>query len=429
MDLNEIANSENFTLADFFAVEGAQLSDRVRDFNDYMAFHKDKGRLQYGREITSAPGRQVLVKDPRGGPDREMLMFGSNDYLSLANHPAVVAGVVETVQRLGVGMGGPPLLNGRNSIHRELEAALSELKQKEDTMLYSSGFLANMGWLTALIRGGDLLIYDELNHASLYDGLKLLRANVRFKAIRFRHNDVAHLEEILRTHQGSIGPKNQIFVAVEGVYSMDGDLAPLDQIVRLKQFYDFNLFVDDAHGTGVMGPTGAGTAEHFGVEKDVDLTMGTFSKAFGVTGGFVSGNARVVNYMRYFSRSYMFSAHIPQSTAAAVLAGIKVIRTDLPRLKSLKRNVALVSSGLRDLGFEVRSISAIIPVPIPERIDIRSFSARLDQEGIFANSIEYPAVPKIHQRIRLSIMATHTEEDIARLLQVFKLLSEEFDLF
>lgn len=424
----DIANSENFSLADFFGLEGANLQDRVRDFSEYMDFHTKKGRLLYGREIIGSPGRSVRVRDPRTGDTREMLMFGSNDYLGLTTDPRVIRGVIEAVQAHGVGMGGPPLLNGTSLMHRELEEELAALKQKDDTLIFASGFQANLGWLTALLRSGDVLIYDELNHASLYDGIKLLRSGVRFKAVRFRHNDVDHLEALLQQHQDTIGTKNQIFVAVEGVYSMDGDLAPLDQIVQLKDRYDFNLFVDDAHGTGVMGERGAGTAEHFGVEKAVDLSLGTFSKTFGVTGGFICAQRDVVKYMRFFSRSYMFSAHVPQSTVAAVRAGLSVLAAEPERLLRLRANARRVRDGLNALGYNVQSPSAILPVPIPERIDIRNVSSRLDQMGIFANSIEYPAVTRAQQRIRLSIMATHTDQDLQRLLDAFAQLTREFDL-
>ena len=355
-------------------------------------------------------------------------MMGSNNYLGLANHPKVKQAVQNAVEQFGVGMGGPPLLNGMSSLHRKLELAVAQLKGKEDALLFASGFQANMGWVTAVLRPNDVLIADEYHHASLFDGLRLARATNRIQPRVFRHNDMDQLAKVLRYSKKKLIPGAQIFVAVEGVYSMDGDLAPLPEIVKLCREYGATLSVDDAHGTGILGPRGGGTAEHFGVTADVALAMGTFSKAFGVTGGFIAGKREVIDYLRYFSRTYMFSAHLPQSMAAAVLAGIELVRSDSTLRDALHKNVQTMVQGMTAMGYKVKSESAIIPVLLPHDIDIRKIGKRFHEEGLFCNMIEPPAVAVRDQRIRLSIMADHSVEDLAFALNVLRKLGHEFGM-
>jgi 7-keto-8-aminopelargonate synthetase-like enzyme len=292
-------------------------------------------------------------------------------------------------------------------------------------MLFASGYQANLGWVTGLLRDDDVLLYDELNHASLYDGIAMAMSASRARAFRFRHNDCAHLESLLARFSGK---KSQIYVAVEGVYSMDGDLAPLPEVAALCRKFGAILIVDDAHGAGVMGAAGSGTAEHFGLRGEVDIAMGTFSKSFGVTGGFLVARREVIDYLRFFSRSYMFSAHLPVTTVAAVLAGLDVIAREPALLRRLHDNAAYLQKGLQFLGFDVPRGAAILPVHIPPRIDLREMSRRFDEEGIFLNSIEYPAVPQDQQRLRLSVMATHTREDLDLAIAVFRKIKDEFGL-
>jgi 8-amino-7-oxononanoate synthase len=350
-------------------------------------------------------------------------MLGSNNYLGLAYHPFIREAVKRVIDDYGVGMGGPPLLNGMSDLHRQLELRLARLKGGEDALLFSSGYQANLGWVVGLLREGDILIYDELNHASLYDGVAL--AGAQSRAIRFRHNDCFHLEQLLRRFGEN--RTGQLIVAVEGVYSMDGDLAPIPQILKLCRKYGASLMVDDAHGTGVMGKTGAGTAEHFGVLGEIDIYLGTFSKAFGTTGGFIVARREVIDYLRFFARSYMFSAHLPPTTVATVLAGLEVIHREPERIARLHENAAYLEQGLNALNLNVRREAAILPVKIPSTIDLRCLNLRFHEEGIFLNPIEYPAVPKNEQRLRLSVMATHTKEDLDYALNVFKKLKKEFN--
>lgn len=425
MDKLNPGNSENFNLSDFFIVEGQTLQERVSPFSQYYRQSIENGEAHYLRTLISKSSKKVMVKDHQN-VEKEMWMLGSNNYLDFASHPSIIKSVQDTIEKFGNGVGGPPLLNGMSSEHRQLEQKLAKLKNQEDAMLFGSGFQANLGWVNALLRSGDHLIYDELNHASLYDGIRLSRTQYRFKATRFAHNDLAKLKNILteskKTTQGLT------FVVVEGIYSMDGDLAPLDQISALCEEHDAYLVVDDAHGTGVMGAYGEGTAHHFKVQDKVALSMGTFSKTFGVTGGFLTGSKELIDYLRFYSRSYMFSAHLPMSTVAAVNAGLDIMKEQPELIRQLHENAQYLAKKLRDLGFKAETQSAIIPIAIPETVSIRAVNSRFHALGIFLNSIEFPAVSLAEQRLRVSVMATLTKSDLDQIISIFAIVGKEFGL-
>ena len=265
-----------------------------------------------------------------------MLMFGSNNYLGLATHPYVCDYVKKAINKYGVGVGGPSLLNGYSTLMCELEERLSEIKHQEDTLIFSSGYNTNLGLIGGLFGQEEVILFDEYSHASFYDGLRLANTpNVKFK-----HNDTAELNALLNDSE-LISGRSKV-VGVEGVYSMDGDLSPLDEILPLCKKNNAMLIVDDAHGTGVMGDNGNGTCEHFGFPNEIDIIMGTFSKTFSVSGGFISSSKPIISYLRYFARSYMFSASLPPVTIAAVLAGLDVIQKE-PELRfRLHENVKYV---------------------------------------------------------------------------------------
>lgn len=418
-------NSENFSLAEFISSSGLTLEERVKPFSDYYRSSLKTGHALYGREIVGSVSNRVQVRDAVTGDIREMVMMGSNNYLGLTTHPHVVARVLGALEQHGAGMGGPPLLGGISSSHRELERRLAVLKggnsEEWDAMIFASGYQANIGWLNALLREGDVLLFDELNHASLYDGIALSGGKIR--AMRFRHNDCDHLKALLERF--SKNRRGQIWVAVEGVYSMDGDLPPLQEIQEICAQYGAYLMVDDAHGTGVMGPSGAGTAEHFGLHGKIDVSMGTFSKAFGTTGGFIVARRDVIDYMRFFSRSYMFSASLPPTTIATVLGGLEVLEKEPERIAKLQENSVYLFDVLKFLGCKVKRGGAIVPVLVPEHIDIRELNRRFHEEGVFLNSVEYPAVARDEQRLRLSVMSAHTREDLDLVIAAFKKLMVE----
>jgi len=402
---------ENFDLRDIL-LKGRtlRLEERTAFFQEFLGSMRERGENSCMRCINSPADREVEVVDPATWRRRAMLMFGSNNYLGLATHPYVQKKAQEAIEEFGIGLGGPPLLNGYTTLHRSLEERLAALKGTEDAMVFSSGYGANVGLVSGLTSRSDIIVYDAYSHASFCDGVKLSGA----QSFLFSHNDTGNLRLIL--NQAANRPHNDLFVGVEGVYSMDGDLAPLDRILPLCREYGAHLIVDDAHGTGVMGANGRGTGEHFGLEGTIDITMGTFSKAFAVSGGFVAAKKPIIDYLRYFARSYMFSASLPPVVIATVLAGLDVMEREPERAKRLHENIEYAAAALRRLGFHTPSESAIIPLRVPPGMDIRKAAKGFHERGIFVNSIEYPAVPISQQRFRISIMATHTREDIDRLV-------------
>lgn len=366
----------------------------------------ERARL-YRRTVVSATGREVRVQDDPARPPRTMIMFGSNNYLGLANHPYVRDAVRRAVDRWGVGVAGPPHLNGTLRLHRELEARLAALKRQEDAVVFPTGYGANLGLVSALVRRGDRVVHDEKHHASFIDGLRLAGAASRV----FPHNDVAALGDLL--DQPSTG---DTLVGVEGVYSMDGDLAPLAAIATACRKSGALLVVDDAHGTGVLGPGGSGAAAHAGVEHLVDAIMGTFSKTFSVVGGFVAGDHALVDWLRFYARSYMFSASLPPTVIAAVLAGLDVLERDPEPLERLWANVACLRDRLATIGIDWKGESPICSIPVPSSVDVHAAAARFHEVGLFINAIVYPAVPTGQERFRISLNAEHTAADIDRLV-------------
>ncbi|MDY6906242.1 MAG: aminotransferase class I/II-fold pyridoxal phosphate-dependent enzyme [Thermodesulfobacteriota bacterium] len=381
----------------------------------FLAFFEDqiqKG-LTVKRVVQSPAGSHVTIRDNISGELKPLVMFGSNNYLGLANHPELQQRMAVYTDQYGFGLGGPPLLNGTTELHQLLERRIAELKGGEETLLFTSGFGANTGMITALAGKHDTLIVDNLCHASIISASKQTKS----RCYRFRHNDMADLEHALR-RAGSDGSVN-IFVVVEGVYSMDGDLAPLDKVYELTRRYGAFLIVDDAHGTGVTGKNGRGTAELFGLEGKIDLVVGTFSKALASSGGFVSGKRSVIELLRFYAKTYFFSAAAPPLLVAQVLAGLDIMAAYPALQTALLDNVAYIVNGLNSSGFDVHTDSAIIPVYVPEKADIRAISRQLEEAGVFVNHIEYPAVPASSQRFRISVMATHTKADMDRLINGF----------
>jgi glycine C-acetyltransferase len=407
----EYRGGENFDLRDML-LRGRhlRLADRTRFFGGFLQDLEEHGELLTRRCISSAADREVQVTDPETGESHAMLMFGSNNYLGLATHPHLRECGADALREFGAGVGGPPLLNGYTSLHCTLEKRLAALKGTEDALIFSSGYAANVGLVTGLMQKSDTVLYDAFSHASFCDGIKMSGVQAR----SFPHNDMDQLREMLEAERPTRA--GDCYVAVEGVYSMDGDLAPLPELIAICHDYDAILIVDDAHGTGVMGANGGGTAEHFGVDNAVPITMGTFSKTFAVTGGFIAGPKSVIDYLRYFARSYMFSASLSPVVVATVLAGLDVLEQEPERLWRLRQNVAYAAACLNRIGFAVRPETAIIPLRVPEWMDIRHASRLFHERGMFVNSIEYPAVPIAQQRFRISIMATHTGNDIERLV-------------
>jgi len=387
-----------------------KFADRMGYFTRLLDTSFANYQSMYMRLIDSPADREVTIIDVLTGDRRQMLMFGSNNYLGLANHRKVKAAVQKAAKEHGVGLSGPALFNGYTRLHRQLEERLSALKHAEETLIFSTGYSANLGLMTSLTTQRDRVLFDEYHHASLRDGLRMAKCERE----SFAHNDLGQLQALVANGVASDG---DTFVCVEGVYSMDGDLAPLPEIVPLCRQHKAILILDDAHGTGVMGARGTGTAEHFGLEREIDITMGTFSKAFGVVGGFVSSSRPIVSYMRVFARSYMFSASLPPVVVAAILAGLDIIEREPWLRDQLRNNVKRAAAGFRALGLDVNPEAAIIALRVPEGMNIRQAALRFHRAGVFVNCVEYPAVPLDQQRFRISLMSTHSDADIDRLLE------------
>ncbi|NRA67155.1 MAG: pyridoxal phosphate-dependent aminotransferase family protein [Pseudobacteriovorax sp.] len=410
-DINlETGNGENFVLSDYFGM-GLSIADRVDGFQEFHHVLTNNGAASYMRTIASPMDTTVKIKSDSGNM-KNMLMFGSNNYLGLANHQSIKDAMIRSMNQMGAGVAGPPLLNGMTQIHKNLEEALAAWKKHEDAMLFSSGYQANLAWAQGLVRPGDVVLYDELSHASFFDGLALASSKGSIHAVRLKHNCLKDYEAKLQLAQTLVEKGGRIFLTFEGVYSMDGDVAPIVQITDLAKKYGAFTVLDDAHGAGVIGVNGAGTASAFGVSERIDISMGTFSKSFGLNGGFLSGNRKVIDYLRFFARPYMFSAHMPAPTAAGIYQGLQLLESEGHRVTTLRDNAKYLSQKLKNVGFQARSETAIIPILIHEQHDIRAYNRDLADHGLFVNAIEYPAVSKDQQRIRLSVMASHSRRQL-----------------
>jgi len=415
-------NSDNYTLFDFSKNRDDD-DDIFTKASPVWAYEQDfkrKGFYTYRRQLISSSKNRVVIYDEQTGKEREMIMMGSNNYLGLAAHPKVEEAAERAIEKYGVGAGSVPLFAGTYSIHRELEVKLAKLKGCEDAIIFPSGYSANVGCLSALVREKDLVLVDRLAHASIIDGCILSRGTFR----SFRHSDIDNLRQILKRQNNNPGAK---LIAVDGVYSMDGDIAPLPEIVNTAREYGARVMVDDAHATGVIGERGRGTASHFKIEGKVDIVVGTLSKAIGQLGGFVASSKEVISFLRLFARSYFFSTSLPPVVVASALAAIEVMENEPELHQKLGENIKYFKENLKYLGFHVgNSESAIIPIIIGEELLLRKMSKRIHEEGIYINPVPYPAVPRNQTRFRASIMATHTKEDLDKTLEVLERVGIEF---
>jgi len=344
---------------------------------------------------------------------KEMIMVGSNNYLGLIDHPQVQKAAQEAVERYGVATCGSRFLNGTLDIHVKMEEKLAQFLKKEAALAFSTGFQTNQGIISTLISRRDTVITDQMIHASIIDACRLSYGDV----YKYKHNDMADLEKQLLSIGNDVGK----MIVVDGVFSMEGDLANLPDIVELAKKYNAQIMVDDAHGIGVLGKNGRGTAEYFGVEDEIDLIMGTFSKSFASLGGMVAGNKKVISYIKHFARSLIFSASITPASVATVLATLDIIQKEPERRERLWEITDKMKSGYQSMGYDIGPTeSPIIPVYI--RNDELAFMLwrLLRENGIFTNPIVYPAVPKGEALIRTSYSATHSDEDLDTVLGLFE---------
>ncbi|HYA87472.1 MAG TPA: 8-amino-7-oxononanoate synthase [Nitrospirota bacterium] len=351
---------------------------------------------------------------------RRMLLMCSNDYLGLSQHPALKEAAASAMERYGFGSGASRLVSGTSVIHEELEHRLSQFKKSEATILFNSGYAANTGVIPALAQEGDMIFSDRLNHASIIDGCRLSRASTRVYA----HKDMNHLETLLKSRSHA----RRNLVVTDGVFSMDGDIAPLPDLVLLAEKYNALLMVDDAHATGVLGKGGRGTVEHFGMEGRVPIQMGTLGKALGSHGAYVSGNRDLIDFLVNRARSYIYSTALPPAVCAASLAALQIIENDPARRKRLWLNRERFTAGLKSLQIDIgNSETPILPLMIGDNEQAIKVGVRLFESGIFATAIRPPTVPEGTSRIRATLTASFSDHDIAMALAaVSKVWDEVF---
>jgi 8-amino-7-oxononanoate synthase len=357
------------------------------------------GIYPYFRAIQSEQDTVVIIDG------KKVLMFGSNSYLGLTNHPKVKAAAKAAIDKYGTGCAGSRFLNGTLDIHIELENKLARLVNKDAALCYSTGFQVNLGVVSLLAGRHDYLLLDELDHASIIEGSRLSFS----KVLKFAHNDMDALRNKLKLcHKDRIK-----LIVVDGVFSMEGDIINLPEVVKLAEHYGASIMVDDAHALGVIGKNGSGTASHFGLTDKVDLIMGTFSKSFASLGGFIASDKEVINYIKHNSRTLIFSASMTPAAAASVLAAIEIMENEPERIKHLWDMTALALNGFKSAGFDTgKSETPIIPLFIRDDIKALQLTQHLLADGVFVNPVVSPAVPKEDSLIRYSLMATHTKEQV-----------------
>lgn len=368
---------------------------------------KKTGLYPYFRPIQSPPGDEVIVDG------KKCIMIGSNNYLGLVNHPKVKEASAAAAMKFGSGCTGSRFLNGTLDLHLELEDRLAKFMNKEAVQVFSTGFQTNLGVISSLVVKGDAAIIDRQVHACIVDGCRLSYG----KVYKFAHNDMDDFKKVIANVRNIV--KGGILVVVDGVFSMEGDIINLPELVKTAKEYDARILVDDAHGVGVMGKTGAGTAQHFGLGDEVDLTMGTFSKSFASLGGFVAGDAKVIDFIQHSARSLIFSASIPPSNAAAVIAALDIIEAEPERIENLWKNARRMKKEFNNLGFDTgHSETPIIPIVIGEDMEAFTFWKALYDNGIFTNPVISPAVPPGQAMIRTSYTATLTDEHLDKVVEV-----------
>jgi 8-amino-7-oxononanoate synthase len=366
----------------------------------------------FGEREGCGPGEVRMGK-------RKVLMFGSNDYLDLINHPKVKESAIQAIKKYGSGCSGSRLLNGTLDIHVKLEEELAAFVHKEAALIFGTGFQANYATLSALTEKGDVMICDHNLHASLVEGW--LRSQAR--TMRFRHNDLDHFERCLE----NCPPEEKIFIVSEGVFSMEGDIADLRGILKLAKPYGARTYVDEAHGIGVLGPTGAGAAEHLGVLDEVDIVMGTFSKSLASVGGFIAAERSVVDYLKHTARPFVFSASLPAASVAAVGAALQIMKKEPQRREHLLRIASLLRDELRARGFAVLpGETAIVPVVIEKELDLCRLCKELLSQGIYINPVLRPAAAQ--NLLRISVTAAHTEAHVDRLINTLVRVANELGI-
>ncbi|HEX9655009.1 MAG TPA: pyridoxal phosphate-dependent aminotransferase family protein [bacterium] len=392
----------------------ADLFDKCYNFTRAREL-QEQGWYPYFKAIQSGADTEVVIDG------RKLIMVGSNNYLGLTQDPRIKKAAIKAVQEFGSGCTGSRFLNGTLSLHVELEQQLADFMNAEAALAFSTGFLTNLGTISAIAGKDDIIYTDRNNHACIIDGARLSFARM----VKFKHDNMRDLERLLAASD----PETGKLIVVDGVFSMEGSLTNLPEIVQIAKKHAAKVMVDDAHSIGVFGKNGRGTAEHFGLENEVDITMGTFSKSFASIGGFIAAKASVIDYVKHHSRALIFSASMPPAAVASVLAALKIIKTEPERRERLWKNVRKMKTAFDELGFDTcGSNSPVVPIVIGDMLDTFKFWKRLFESGVFANPAVPPAVHPGKSLIRTSYMATHTHEELDQVIDIFAKLGKEFGL-
>ncbi len=388
---------------------------KLQWITDELSSLKAQGLFTNIRTLESPQGARITVNG------ESKLNFCSNNYLGLANDPRLKKAAQDAIERWGVGPGAVRTIAGTMSFHTELEERLAKFKGAEATISFQSGFTANLATIPALVGKGDLIFSDALNHASIIDGCRLSRA----KIIPYKHNDVDDLRRVVAENS----PFNKALLVTDGVFSMDGDIAPLDKLVEVAEEHGLIFMVDDAHGEGVMGHGGRGIVDHFGLHGRVDVEIGTLSKAFGVVGGYVAGARAIVDWLRQRGRPFLFSSAVTPADVAACLAAVDILENSTELVDKLWENGRYFKAHLQGMGFDIgMSQTPITPVMLGEATVAQKMSQRLFEEGVFATAIGFPTVPRGKARIRVMLSAAHTKTDLDEGLQIFERVGKELNI-
>lgn len=416
----ETIQNKNYSLADFLDFPELDIMGRAKEFSKMTEEYQERKHFQYKRvaQEGSLPTRKIL--DRYTGESRDMLYLGSNDYLNLTNHPKVIERGRQALEKYGAGAGSVPLLGGTIDLHIELEQKIAKFKGCESAIIHTSGYGSNCSTLLSMLGAKDVAIIDMYAHASLIDGCK--NTNLKY----FKHNDLESLELALAKSQPAFRTK---LVIIDGVYSMDGDIAPLDQIVELAKSYGAYVMIDEAHATGVLGEKGRGTPEYFKMSGQVDIVSGTFSKALGGVGGFIASNQNLIDLLHFYSRGYMFSTAMTPQVTGSLLAALEVVEEEPERRARLWENIRYFKKCLQGLGFNLgNSQTAIFPIIIGDDFVTKEICRELHEMNIYANPVLYPAVIKRLSRIRMSLMSEHTKAQLDKALEALAYLGKKHHL-
>jgi glycine C-acetyltransferase len=413
---------DKFSMANFAEGQSTNvdLFNKVHQFSVFMKDWSKTPKFSYKNVRLPSMGHRIRLSKKRRNGREDYIIMGSNDYLGLASHPEVLAAAKKAIDDYGFGSTGSPLTTGVTEAHLELSDFLAKMLQKEKVILFNSGYAANVGIISGLLQTQDMVVADMLAHASIQDAMQMCRGTSRF----FKHNSVEHLDKVLRENRDQY---SGCLVVTEGVFSMDGDVAPIDEVIRVAQKNKARVMVDEAHSFGVIGQTGLGACEKYGVMEQADVIMGTFSKICGGIGGFAATTEEVADWLYFWARAHMFSVSIPPSTAAAALKALQIFRENRSLLMNLRANVQHFKAGLASLGYRLPSDheSAVVPVIVGDEKKLQIMNQILMEAGVFVIPIVYPAVGRKNCRFRFTVMATHSISDLDYVLNVLELAMEK----